>query len=101
MRMGRRLSSTDTAEGPLPARSSAPGSGPAIVVEQAVAVLRYEAIDVVLIGRHDAERRLEVLARQREAMAAVVRRADDDEQRARRLLDRLLEGPGVGWPPRP
>ena len=43
--------------------------GHQLVVEQAVAVVLHQPVDVVLVGRGDAERRLEVLARQREAMA--------------------------------
>ena len=50
-----------------------------LVVEEAVAVVAHETVDVVLVGAGGAERRLEVLPRQRETLVTVVRRADDDE----------------------
>ena len=42
--------------------------GRQFVVEQAVAVVRDEAVDIGLIRESDAERRLEVFARQREPL---------------------------------
>ena len=33
--------------------------GEQLVVKQAVAVMAHQAVDVVLVGRHDAQRRLE------------------------------------------
>ena len=65
-----------------------------LVVEQAVAVMPDQSVDVFLIGRHDAEGRLEVLAGQREAVVAIVRGADDDEQLGVAALEDLLEAPG-------
>jgi len=53
-----------------------------LVVEQAVAVVGDEAVDVILIGGGDAERRLKMLAGENEPLAAVVRRADDDDSEA-------------------
>ena len=44
-----------------------------LVVEQAVAVVADKAVDVLPVGLDNAERGLEVLAREREAMAAVNR----------------------------
>ena len=65
-----------------------------LVVEQSVAVVGYEQVDVALVGFSHAKRRLEMLARQGEALRAVMRRADDDKQRGVGPLNHLLEAPG-------
>ncbi len=65
------------------------------VVEQAVAVMGGQSVDVGLVRMHQAQRRLKVFARQREAMIAVVRSADDDEQRGGGTFKNFLEGPSV------
>ena len=54
-----------------------------------------QAIDVVLVGLGDAERRLEVFAGKGEAMPAVMRGADDDKEAGRGALEDFLERPGI------
>src|SRR4051812_28270272 len=70
--------------------------GQPLVSEQPLSISRDEAIDKVLIGRHDTERRLKMLPRQREAMGTVVRCADDDEEPGIGALEDFLEAPGIG-----
>ena len=53
------------------------------VIEQAIAVMGDQAINVRRIGGSDAERGLKVLVRERETMQAIVRGADNDEQPGR------------------
>src|SRR5438132_4761221 len=65
-----------------------------LVVEQSVAVVGCQQVDVALVGFSHAKRRLEMLARQGEALGAVMRRADDHEQRGISALNHLLEAPG-------
>src|SRR5438445_3873895 len=67
-----------------------------LVVEKAVAVVGDEAIDVSLIGRHDAERRLEALVRERVAVCTVMRSPDNDKERSVGALGDLFEAPGDG-----
>src|SRR5207248_816016 len=64
------------------------------VLEKAIAVVGYEPVDVMLIALGDAQGCLEMFPGQGEAVAAVMRRADDHEQRRRRLLKDFLETPG-------
>ena len=66
------------------------------VVEQAVAVMGDEPVDVSLIGRDDPQRRLEILAGEREPGRRVVGRADDDEHAGATPLGQFLVAPGVG-----
>src|SRR3954466_1120645 len=54
-----------------------------------------EAVDRGLVGAGDAERGLEILAGEREAVGAVVGGADDDEQGGIGALEDFLEAPGV------
>ena len=61
------------------------------VVEQAVAVVLRDAVDVLLVGLDEAERRLEVLPREREPVRRVVRRGDDHEHAGIGVLDQFLE----------
>src|SRR5438093_385395 len=56
----------------------------------------HEPVDIVLVGVGDAERGFEVLAREREALSAVMRSADDDEERRVGALEHFLEAPGIG-----
>src|SRR5262245_48256061 len=67
----------------------------ALVVEQAVAVMAYQPIDERLIGGRNAQRGLEVLARQRKPLQAIVGGANDDEQGRIRSLKNLLETTGI------
>src|SRR5262249_38361596 len=69
-----------------------------LVLEQAVAVVGRQAIDVLLVGRDRSERGQEILARQGEALATVMRRADNYKQGSRGLLGDLLEPPGKRVP---
>ena len=67
-----------------------------LVLEQVGAGLRGDPIDVGAVGRDQPERRREVLAGQREPIAAIlVRHAQDHEGVGVGLLDQLLVGPGV------
>src|SRR5262245_4122379 len=72
--------------------------GPQLVVEEPVAVVLDEAVDMSLIGAGDAEGGGEILARQREAMLAEMRRADDDEKRCVRAFEQFAKTPGIGVP---
>src|SRR5581483_9213483 len=69
--------------------------GQPFVLEQTLTIMSDEPIDEALIRFRDAQRRLKMLAGQGEAMAAVMRGADDDEQRCRRAFEDFLEAPGV------
>src|SRR5581483_3152281 len=69
--------------------------GQQFIVEEAVAVMSDEAINVGRIGGSDAKRRLKMLTREREAMHAVVRSGDDDEQPGRRAFKYFFVGPGI------
>ncbi len=70
--------------------------GHQFIIEQAGAIMLDQAIDVLLVGLGDSQGRLEMLARQGKAMPAVVRGADDHEQRGLASLEDLLERPRIG-----
>src|SRR5258708_3268181 len=55
-----------------------------------------EPINVRLIRLNDAERSLEVLARQGKPVRRIVRRGHDYEQGRIRLLEHLFESAGIG-----
>src|SRR5207245_1391070 len=84
---------------PGPGGGCGPGGGRRMgrgVAEQRGAVVGDEPVDVGLVGGGDAERGAEVLARQGEAVGAVVAGADDDEEGGVGPLEDLLEAPGEG-----
>ena len=64
------------------------------IIEEAIAIMLHDSVHVVLVGLDQAKRRIEVLAREREAVGRVMRRGDDDEDARVRLLDRVRESRG-------
>ena len=50
-----------------------------LVIEQAGTIVSYQAVAVGLVGRRDAQRGLEILAREGESMGTIMRGADDHE----------------------
>src|SRR5436309_1270723 len=66
------------------------------ILKEAVAVIGDEFVDVFLIGGREPEWCLKMLARQNESLRAVVRSADDDEQRSRRSLEHFTKRPRIG-----
>src|SRR6266481_3072697 len=66
-----------------------------LIIEQARTIVGHQSINVGLVGAHDAQRRLEILAREGESVRAVMRGGDDDEQRGVGLLEDFLESPGI------
>ena len=66
------------------------------IVEDAVAVALRDAVDVIDVRLDESQRRLEMLAAQRESVRRIVRRGDDDEDLGARVLDQFAESVPVG-----
>ncbi len=72
-----------------------------LVLEKVAARQRGDPIDIGPIGRHQAQGRLEIFARQRKPPPAILMgHAQDNEGVGVGILDEFFVGPGVNWPPR-